>query len=93
MELKPKIMCSNPKCPKCGKTMKSMGTSKGFKCDKCGFRDSKAEKVVVESERSIKTGLYITPPRSQRHLTKPYCRYGKEKSRKPQRMIADWHYP
>jgi tRNA(Ile2)-agmatinylcytidine synthase len=93
LELKPKITLFNPKCPNCGKTMKSMGKNKGFRCDRCGFRDSKAEKISVESERSIKIGLYITPPRSQRHLTKPYCRYGKEKSGKPQRMIADWHYP
>jgi len=92
LKLKPKITLFNPKCPKCGKTMKSMGKNKGFKCDRCGFRNSKAKKVGVESERSIKVGLYITPPRSQRHLTKPHCRYGKEKSGKPQRMIADWHY-
>jgi len=89
--LKPKFVLFNPKCPKCGKTMKSMGKNKGFKCDRCGFRDSKAKKVAVESERSIKIGLYITPPRSQRHLTKPYCRYGKEKSGELQKMIADWH--
>jgi len=93
LELKPKITLLNPKCPKCGKTMKSMGKNKGYKCDKCGFRDSKARKVTVENKRNIKIGLYITPPRSQRHLTKPHCRYGKEKSGKPKRMIADWHYP
>jgi len=93
LELKPKITLLNPKCPKCGKTMKSMGKDKGFKCDRCGFRNSKAKKLAVENERNIKTGLYITPPRSQRHLTKPHCRYGKEKSGKSQRMIANWHYP
>jgi tRNA(Ile2)-agmatinylcytidine synthase len=93
LELKPIFVLFNPKCPKCSKTMKSMGKNKGFKCDRCGFRDSKAKKVAVESERNIKTGLYITPPRSQRHLTKPHCRYGKEKFGKPQKMIADWHYP
>jgi len=93
IELKPKITFFNPKCPKCGKTMKSMGKNKGFKCDRCGFRDSKAKKMAVESERNIKIGLYITPPRSQRHLTKPHCRYGKEKSCKSATMIVDWHYP
>lgn len=94
LELKPKITLFNPKCPKCGKTMKSMGKNAGFKCNRCGFHDSRAKKTASESERNIKIGLYITPPCSQRHLTKPYCRYGKEKSGKPQRMmIADWHYP
>jgi tRNA(Ile2)-agmatinylcytidine synthase len=91
LELKPKITLLNPKCPKCGKTMKSMGKRKGFRCDRCGFRDSKAEKVALESERSIKIGQYITPSRSQRHLTKPYCRYGKEKSGMSQGMIVYWH--
>jgi tRNA(Ile2)-agmatinylcytidine synthase len=93
LKLKPKITFSNPKCLKCGKTLKSMGKNKGFKCDRCGFRDSEAKKVAVENERNIKTGLYITSPHSQRHLTKPHCRYGKEKSGKPQKMIASWHYP
>lgn len=93
LELKQKIILSNPKCPRCDKTMKSMGMKKGFRCDKCGFRDSKAKKIATESARDIKVGLHITPPRSQRHLTKPYCRYGKEKSGMLQRMIADWHYP
>jgi tRNA(Ile2)-agmatinylcytidine synthase len=93
LELKPEIILLNPRCPTCGKTMKSMGRNKGFKCDRCGFRDSKAKKVSVENERSVKIGLYITPPRSQRHLTKPHCRYGKEKSGAPQRLIANWHNP
>jgi len=80
--LKRHVIYVNPKCPVCGKRMKSMGKGKGFKCKKCGFRSSKMKKIPVEVERDIQTRLYITAPRSQRHLTKPYVRYGLEKRMK-----------
>ncbi len=69
----------NPICPCCGKRMKSMGHDQGFRCDNCGFRGSKMQKLRAEKKRLIQTGIYLPPPRSQRHLTKPLCRYGKEK--------------
>jgi len=93
LKLAPKIVFHNPFCPRCGRRMESMGTGKGFRCDKCGFRSLKLKKTVVEEKRSLKERLYITSPRSQRHLTKPICRYGKEKSGKPKTMIRDWHFP
>jgi len=93
LKLAPKIVFHNPLCPECGKRMKSMGKDKGFRCDKCGFRDSKLKKLAVENERLLKRGLYVTPPRSQRHLTKPLCRYGKEKSKAPKEIIRGWHFP
>ncbi len=93
LKLTPKIVFHNPVCSQCGKRMKSMGKGQGFRCDKCGFRDSKLKKLAVESERALKRGLYVTPPRSQRHLTKPLCRYGKEKSEAPKGMIEGWHFP
>lgn len=91
--LAPKIVFHNPMCPQCGKRMKSMGTRKGFRCEKCSFRSSKLKKVAVERKRDLKIGLYITSPRSQRHLTKPFCRYGREKSGMPKELIKDWHSP
>ena len=93
LKLAPKIVLFNPKCLRCGKRMKSMGLNKGFRCEKCGFRSSKLEKVAVECERNLETGIYITSPRSQRHLMKPLCRYGREKSNMSKRMIDDWHLP
>jgi len=93
LKLAPKTAFSNPLCPRCGKRMKSMGASKGFRCDRCGFRDSTLKKTVKEEERDLKEGLYITSPRSQRHLTKPFCRYGREKSGKPEALIEGWHFP
>lgn len=79
LDLAPKLAVQNPKCPECGKRLTSMGSRKGFKCGKCGFRTLNTEKTFVEQKRYVKKGLYITSPRSQRHLTKPLVRYGKEK--------------
>jgi tRNA(Ile2)-agmatinylcytidine synthase len=92
LTLAPKLVYHNPLCPKCGKRLKSMGKGKGFRCERCGLRCADLRKVEVRVKRKIKKGLYITCPRSQRHLTKPFSRYGMEKhcpsARKP---IEDWH--
>ncbi len=93
IKLVPKIVFHNPICSDCGKRMKSMGTRKGFRCERCGFRSSELKKSSVERKRDLKKGLYITSPRSQRHLTKPFCRYGREKSGMPKKLIKDWHFP
>ncbi len=83
IELKPNIVSQNPLCPNCGKRMKSMGRGQGFECEKCGFHGRNLKKIASEVERSFKTGLYVTSPRSQRHLTKPLVRYGLEKADAP----------
>lgn len=93
LKLAPKIVFRNPLCPKCRRRMESMGAGKGFRCDRCGFRSLKLKKIAVEEKRDVKEGLYITSPRSQRHLTKPFCRYGREKSGRPKAMIKNWHFP
>jgi tRNA(Ile2)-agmatinylcytidine synthase len=92
-KLAPRTSFVNPLCPECGKRMKSMGKNQGFRCDRCGFRSSQMKKLEINQERGLETGLYITSPRSQRHLTKPYCRYGKEKTGAPKKMVNKWHYP
>ena len=73
----------NPLCPICGKRTKSMGRGKGFECKKCGFHGRNLKKIVTEKKRQLKLGLYVTSPRSQRHLTKPLSRYGQEKGEIP----------
>jgi len=93
LKLAPKIVFHNPLCPRCERRMESMGTDKGFRCNKCGFRSLKLKKIAAQEQRNVKKELYITSPRSQRHLTKPLCRYGREKFGKPERMIKDWHFP
>ncbi len=93
LKLAPTVVLHNPMCPRCGRRMKSMGLKKGFRCEKCGFRSSRLEKVAVEHKRNLDPKIYVTSPKSQRHLTKPLCRYGKEKSGVPKKMIGDWHFP
>ena len=93
LKLAPRVVLHNPRCPRCGKRMKSMGLKKGFRCEKCGFRSSRLEKVAVEYKRNLEPKIYVASPRSQRHLTKPLCRYGKEKSGMPEKMIGGWHFP
>lgn len=84
----------NPECPICKrKRMKSRGSGQGFKCVKCGFQSPKARKRLVEEKRSLVEGLYITSTRSRRHLTKPLSRYGREKTKRPSKMISCWHNP
>ena len=91
LRLAPKVVYMNPLCPKCGKRMKSMGAGKGFRCEKCGFRSKEMEKIAVEEERNLKKGIYVSDPRSERHLTKPLQRYGMEKKHAKVRLIDGWY--
>ncbi|MCW4008016.1 MAG: tRNA(Ile)(2)-agmatinylcytidine synthase [Candidatus Bathyarchaeota archaeon] len=92
LSLVPKIILQNPLCPRCGKRLKSMGKSKGFRCEKCKTRLNDANKVQVVEERRLNIGLYATATRSQRHLTKPLSRYGLEKQNAAQiTLIENWH--
>ncbi len=92
-KLSSRLVMRNPRCQKCDKRMKSAGKGKGFKCSSCGFRSLDIQKKAIRENRDLKKGLFVTSPRSQRHLTKPLCRYGKEKSGKPASMLDHWHTP
>jgi tRNA(Ile2)-agmatinylcytidine synthase len=92
LALSPKMSYRNPLCPKCGKRLKSMGKNQGLRCEKCGSKFAGLEKVAVAVNRELKTGLYVTSTRSQRHLTKPVVRYGLEKCCWPaESLIEGWH--
>jgi len=67
----------NPRCPVCGKSMKSEGRGKGYQCRRCGRKESVN---ALDGERKISVGNYLPPPKAMRHLTKPLKRYGHEKS-------------
>lgn len=82
INLIPKVSIRNPVCKSCGKHLKSMGKGKGFRCKKCKIIERKADKVQIQMKRNISEGLYIPPPRANRHLTKPFSRYGLEKKYK-----------
>jgi tRNA(Ile2)-agmatinylcytidine synthase len=94
LKLGRKNVYHNPTCPNCGKRLKSMGRNQGFRCEKCGSRFVSLGKVATEVKRGIRRGLYITSTRSQRHLTKPFARYGREKHRVGvEELIDGWHFP
>lgn len=94
LRLASKVVYHNPVCSRCGKRLKSMGKDKGFRCEKCGSKFFKASKIAVKLKRELAKGLYVASPRSQRHLTKPLERYGKEKrSSEAEKPINVWHYP
>jgi tRNA(Ile2)-agmatinylcytidine synthase len=94
-KLAPKISLHNPICPKCGRTMSSMGKAQGFRCEKCGYKSKKLTKVQRTEKRGLEEKLYITSLHSQRHLTKPLRRYGREKRLDLTlfRMVQEWHTP
>ncbi len=81
----------NPRCPECGGPTESMGKGQGLRCKMCGYRGADLVRVSQEVPREIKPGLYLPPPRAERHLTKPLKRYGKEKKGVTTRIEAPWH--
>jgi tRNA(Ile2)-agmatinylcytidine synthase len=94
LKLASQIVLCNPLCLSCGRRLKSMGTEKGFRCDKCGARYPSLTKVEARVKREIRRGLYMTSTRSQRHLTKPVVRYGMEKRHeRVEELAREWHFP
>jgi tRNA(Ile2)-agmatinylcytidine synthase len=94
LSLQPKTAMENPLCPDCGKRLKSMGRNQGYRCEKCSGKFPELKKKESLVPRAIKTGLYVTSTRSQRHLTKPFRRYGLEKKDASGcRLIGEWHLP
>lgn len=87
------LLITNPPCKRCGKRMKSAGTGKGFKCPRCGLRNLDTKRIVTVKERTIVPGLYLPSQKAHRHLTKPFARYGKEKTWDGQPPIGLWHKP
>ncbi|MCD6456683.1 MAG: DUF1743 domain-containing protein [Methanophagales archaeon] len=66
------VIDKNPRCEKCGRTMKSAGRLQGYRCKHCGtYRADKAKEVI---ERVLEEGLYEAPPVARRHISKPLIR-------------------
>jgi tRNA(Ile2)-agmatinylcytidine synthase len=68
---------SNPLCPSCGKSMKSVGRGKGYRCRRCGTKASDKDAAIVRQNRSLIPGWYQPPVSARRHLSKPLERMGK----------------
>ena len=90
-ELAKTTVFSNPLCPSCGKRMKSAGRGKGFKCTKCGLKDTEITKIETVVKREIHAGFYLPPARAQRHLTRPLVRMDKTNSGKASHLVAKWY--
>lgn len=68
---------ANPRCLPCGRSMKSRGRGQGYACPGCGApAPAGAGKVEIEVPRVLRTGTYLPPPSSQRHLARPLQRRG-----------------
>ncbi len=91
LRLASRITYANPICAECAKRMKSMGKNQGFRCERCGSRRPASEKAESVLKRAIRSGLYIASVRSQRHLTKPFMRYGREKHLASIMLTDGWH--
>lgn len=61
-----------PVCPACYARMTSAGAQKGYKCRKCGARETGPQVTLIA--RTITPGWYEVPPVARRHLAKPLCR-------------------
>ncbi len=86
------VQLHNPPCPECGRTLKSAGKDKGFKCFNCGYKSSEMEKLQLEIKREITKGMYLPRPGAQRHLTRPLVRTFR-KNQLPVIEIDQWHMP
>jgi tRNA(Ile2)-agmatinylcytidine synthase len=83
----------NPRCPTCGKSLKSAGREKGFKCARCLMVAPHAKKRRKREERPLKPGIYLPALKAHRHLTKPLCRYGRERVWNNEPPSDVWHSP
>ncbi len=68
------VLRENPLCSRCGARCESMGKGQGFRCKKCKTRLPKTSRVQTQVHRKISLGVYLPPPRTHRHLTKPASR-------------------
>ncbi len=65
---------ANPRCPVCDKSMQSLGRTAGFRCRKCGHKESRSKAEFTQMERGIELGWYEPPVCTRRHLSKPLKR-------------------
>jgi len=61
----------NPRCPGCGKAMKSIGRGAGYRCLRCGTRATEEEAEFEERPRAVEPGWYEVPMVARRHLSRP----------------------
>lgn len=72
IELSTHEIAENPVCPSCGKHMKSAGQYQGYRCKRCGTKESIIHRTSIN--RTIKPGIYEVPPGARRHISMPLVR-------------------
>jgi tRNA(Ile2)-agmatinylcytidine synthase len=66
-----RIKINNPRCPSCGKSMKSIGKGQGYRCRRCGQNAGEEAAEVKFIDRKLVPGFYETAPSARRHLSCP----------------------
>ncbi|PKK85531.1 MAG: DNA-binding protein [Thermoplasmata archaeon HGW-Thermoplasmata-1] len=68
---------ANPRCEKCGRSMKSVGAGLGYRCRSCGEKADISQAAFCVVDRDIAPGFYEVPVCARRHLAMPLKRLGK----------------
>ncbi|MBI0584801.1 MAG: DUF1743 domain-containing protein [Methanomassiliicoccus sp.] len=68
------VKVSNPRCPQCGRRMRSAGRGAGYRCRECGTKAPSA--VFRPEDRRLVPGWYEPPVCARRHISKPLKRMG-----------------
>ena len=87
------VISQNPPCSRCGKRLKSAGKGKGFKCARCGLILREQRRAHTNRRRELRPGLYFPELKAFRHLTKPLCRYSRERIWDTEPPLQKWHSP
>jgi tRNA(Ile2)-agmatinylcytidine synthase len=61
----------NPKCPRCGRSMPSLGKDAGNRCRACGTKAPAGAAGMVAEERKVALGWHEVPVMARRHLHRP----------------------
>jgi tRNA(Ile2)-agmatinylcytidine synthase len=65
---------ANPICPKCKKSMESVGKNKGYRCRKCKKKIKEDQVEMIPVLRDLEPGFYEVPACARRHLAMPLKR-------------------
>ena len=68
---RPRTVRLAPRCPRCGRRMKSAGRGKGYKCPSCGYRDRSAAPLEVALPPRASSSRVTPTPLGISHLTRP----------------------
>jgi tRNA(Ile2)-agmatinylcytidine synthase len=66
-----KSKTGNPRCPKCGKSTKSIGHNQGYRCRVCKIHIKEDAVITRSVKRDLQVGFYEVPVCARRHLSCP----------------------